>query len=138
VPDVASSYLRDAFSRLMRVLSRRPPEDEPATAEAEGDPAAFRELRRCIGCGLCNATFDAYGRADRTEFWRPSTLALSIGRSDAAILRAREYFASLERGDVELLERSCPVGVPFKRVAAEARRIAEREDLLATPVETEG
>jgi hypothetical protein len=138
VPDVASSYLRDALSLLMRVLSRRPPADEPIAAEEDGDPTAFRELRRCIGCGLCNATFDAYGRADRTEFWRPSTLALSIGRSDAAILRAREYFASLERGDVELLERSCPVGVPFKRVAAEARRLVEREEMLSAPIETEG
>lgn len=122
----------------MRVLSRRPPAGEPIAAETDGDPAAFRELRRCIGCGLCNATFDAYGRADRTEFWRPSTLALSIGRSDAAILRAREYFASLERGDVELLDRSCPVGVPFKRVAAEARRLAEREEMLSAPIETDG
>jgi L-lactate utilization protein LutB len=135
---VASSYLRDAFSLLMRVLTRRPAASEPIAADAEGDTAAFRELRRCIGCGLCNATFDAYGRADRTEFWRPSTLALSIGRSDAAILRAREYFASLERGDVDLLERSCPVGIPFGRVAAEARRVAASEELLSTPIETEG
>jgi succinate dehydrogenase/fumarate reductase-like Fe-S protein len=119
----------------MRVLSGRPPPpDEPAQAPAS-DAGALRELRRCVGCGLCNAVFDAYARADRTEFWRPSTLALSIGRSDRAIGRAKEYFASLERGDVELLERSCPVGVPFGRVAAEAKRLAER-DAVAVPVET--
>ncbi|MFW6067346.1 MAG: hypothetical protein ACOC97_03340 [Myxococcota bacterium] len=99
----------------------------PVSAE---DRRLLAGFSRCIGCGMCDAYFAAYGRVDRRQFRAPSDLPLSYSRSLPDYDALGRYLAGLAEGDLALLERVCPTGVPFRALVLFAERQAKR---LAAP-----
>lgn len=103
---------------------------------ASEDRQVLASFSRCIACGMCDAYFSAYGRVDRSQFRGPSELPLSHSRSLPDYDALHRYLAALGEGDMVLLERVCPTGVPFRRLAAFAERQAAALGALTPSPET--
>lgn len=85
---------------------------------------AIASMSRCIACGICDAHFGSYDAVSRIALRGPSDLVLSQSRSlpdwDALALP----LAQLERGELETIERLCPVQIPIAQIAAVAKKRA--------------
>lgn len=86
----------------------------------------------CIACGMCDAVFDAYERTARGDFRGPSDLPLAYTRNLPDYDALPTFISHLRKGDLEALERVCPVRIPFRRLALFVERRAS--DLGAAPV----
>ena len=93
----------------------------PVSAE---DREALLALSGCIACGMCDARFSAWSDVDRGALRGPSDLPLSYTRSLPDYDALARYLSELRKGDLERLERVCPVRVPFRRLADFAERRA--------------
>ncbi|MFW5920575.1 MAG: hypothetical protein ACOCUS_01955 [Polyangiales bacterium] len=98
--------------------------DEHLLPVSREDRESLHALSRCIACGMCDARFEAWGEVDRSEFRGPSDLPLSSTRSLPDYDALARYLTELRKGDLERLERVCPVRVPFRRLADFAERRA--------------
>jgi hypothetical protein len=96
--------------------------------------AVLVSLSRCVGCGACDAAFDAYGKVVRSELRGPSELALSYARSLRDVDATAGWLVHLEKGDLARLERACPVDVPFARLAAVLKKRAGTPRVRETKV----
>lgn len=99
------------------------------------EKTAVSSLSRCVGCGACDARFDAYGRVARTTLRAPSELVLAASRSLPEWDALAAPLAELERGDLAALEAVCPARIPFQDVVrvAKKRALTQRELRRATP-----
>ena len=122
-------------SLVRRWLGQRPTLALPVLAPAASeDREALAALGRCVACGACDATFDAYGKVVRSEMRGPSELPLAYGRSLEDLDASAGWLVHLARGDLARLERACPVGVPFARVALTLKARAGTPRVRATKV----
>ncbi len=81
---------------------------------------------RCIQCGSCDLHFQGYRLVSRSQFRGPSDLASSFSRSLPDFDLLTGLLRNLEKGDLEALEKICPVRVPFRDLAALAVREGTR------------
>jgi hypothetical protein len=106
---------------LLRLVGREASEPEraapPETSLQPGDLAVLRSVRRCTACRACDVAFDGYAEAARPIFRGPSELVSTYARRVEDHGAAKRYLESLRRGDLEELERICPVRIPFVALA---------------------
>ncbi len=93
-------------------------------AELAHESAVLATLARCTMCGACDAAFP-YHNVARPAFRGPSD-AIAYGRALAEHGALVEFVKNLRRGDLEKLERVCPVSIPFVALADVLERRAER------------
>lgn len=121
-----------------RVTARAPRLAAPAAAGVAPlgveEGAVLVSLSRCVGCGACDAAFDAYGKVVRSELRGPSELALAYARSLRDVDATAGWLVHLEKGDLARLERACPVDVPFARLAAVLKQRAGTPRVRETKV----
>lgn len=87
-----------------------------STAGPENDQLPQQVASRCIACGVCDWTFDAYDRVSRAEFRGPMAFVLGFAsQTDVAGLGAQVH--ELKKGNLLELERRCPVRIPFPLLA---------------------
>jgi hypothetical protein len=126
------AYVR---SLARRWLGQRPTVALPVLPPTSGeDRQALAALGRCVACGACDAAFDAYPKVVRSEMRGPSELPLAYGRSLEDLDASAGWLVHLAKGDLAKLERACPVGVPFARVAATLKARAGTPRVRATKV----
>jgi hypothetical protein len=90
------------------------PSDGGPTGElTDADLATLGALRRCTACRACDVAFDGYASAARPVFRGPSELVLDYAQNLPDHAASKRYLESLCRGDLQALERVCPVGIPF-------------------------
>ncbi|MCC7536016.1 MAG: hypothetical protein IT379_07375 [Deltaproteobacteria bacterium] len=91
---------------------------------------ALKAFSSCIACGMCDASFAAWPSVDRAAFHGPMDLPLSYSRGMPDYDTLGRYLAQLDRGDLVRIERLCPARIPFRDLAAFARKkAAEIEEL---------
>jgi len=120
--------LADRLRALLRRISgvKDPEAPEKATGSDEGsgdggleeaDLATLGSLSRCTACRACDVAFDAYDETARPVFHGPSELVTSYAWAIDDHGAAKRYVESLRRGNLEELERICPVAIPFVALA---------------------